>query len=340
MNITVIGTNAAGIATVCNLMQRNLAVRLYTTDEKLRKLWKDHPVTVKGTITGDFHMPLISDAKEAMDFADVVEIVAPATEYENILSEIRPHLHAGQSILFFGGFGALKMYRVTGEKEMMHLTIGEVGTYPCPADLSEDYLTLNVHVDRGTAFYAAIGESETLDCYMNEIVERVQKEDSVLETSLGDAEPLLRTMIAIDRLKKLEAGESQASLPSDDVLNRLREADEEKLKLGKSMGLALKPLYKWLGLAENHMGNRELGEALCHNAALCVLEKPKEFWLNELYENTAPGPGAVLDMAREKGIDVPATEAIVKEAFWLMNKAYKPYLKKEDMETMKVIEEM
>lgn len=254
MKITIIGAGNTAVAAACFLKTLGLSSLIYTRREERAKQWNQFPVKASGACTGSFSLESTTDLKTAVHYGDILLVCTLAADHETVISEIAPHLQAHQSILFFNGcWGALKAYRALSKRQdMPPLTIGETANMPFIAALSQDGSEILIKGIKEEIAYSAAGDDKTVSAFLHLLAPRVVKTASFASTSLSATNPVIHVTASLFNVTRIENEEDFyffGAPMTDRVISFMEHCDEERLAVGKALGIRLSPCWKCLTLS-------------------------------------------------------------------------------------------
>lgn len=339
MKITIIGAGSTAVAAACVFRNLGLSSLIYTRHEERAAQWKEIPVKASGALTGSFHLEATADLARAVSYGDILVICTLATDHETVVSEIAPHLHEEQSILFFNGcWGALKACRALAkQKDSLRLTISETANMPFIAALSKDGAEVHIKGIKEEIAYSAIGDDKIVSAFLHLLASRVTKVSSPASTSLSATNPIIHVAASLFNVTRIENKEDFyffGAPMTDKVISFMENCDRERLAVGKALGLRLSPLLEvlnsfWTDKKDN------LKDALKENISYRAVKGPSSTEFRYFTEDLPCGLGAVLDLAEMMHISCPHIRALVETTSLYFGKPYTPFLTKEDLRTLK-----
>lgn len=339
MNIAIIGDGAGSVAAACHMNALGISALLYTEDEEQCKKWRAFPVKEEGLRKASVHLNVTNNLHQAMAFATLIFMTVPPEAYVSTIEKIRPHLHAGQSILFFSGnWGALRCYRLLQrEMDSLHLTISETDSSPWDAALSEDGIELTMRPVKESIAYASIGEDESVSATLHEICKKVTKVSSPAITSLAIAGPIIHVVNSFFNLTRIDSHEK--FLFYGDAFTRrtadfMEHCDGERRAVGKALGVELFPILTMMNETRKDKAG-SLYEALIDRPAAKTLYGPENFHHEYFTKELTCNVDALLDLAEMTRTPAPYLETVVRGLYLYLNKPYRPALTVQDLRALR-----
>lgn len=339
MKITIIGAGNTAVAAACFFTTVGLPNLIYTRHADRVMQWKEFPVKASGALTESFQLESTADLKYAVSYGDILLICTLATDHETVISEIAPHLQAHQSILFFNGcWGALKACRaLSKQKDLLRLTISETANMPFIASLSKDGIEIRIKGIKEEIAYSAIGDDKMISTFLHLLAPRVTKVSSPAYTSLSATNPIIHVTTSLFNMTRIENKEDFYFFGkplTDRIISFMEHCDEERIAVGKALGLRLSPLLDtlnsfWPDKKDN------LKDALKENISYRAVKGPSSTEYRYFTEDLPCGIGSVLDLAELMHIPCPYIRTLVQTASLYLGKPYTPLLTKEDLRILK-----
>lgn len=329
MNVTVIGAGNGGLAAVADLMLRGFSVALCEHPDFASNL---EPIRTAGSIglstlpstglSGGFVRPslLTTDAAEALLEAEMVLLIAPAFAHAPLANLVSPHLREGQRVVLMpGGFGgALLFHKKLREKRAQHgIVVGETATLPYACrklDASSVWIR-GRKASFQIAAYPARDTEELLKGF-HSLYPHAQAAVNVMETALNNLNPYLHPAIMLLNAGSVDRGErtlfyhEALTASARQIIEAL---DKERLALGDTMGLSLKPAYQELLDHYQHQGahGNNVEEVAKNNPIYQWSETPTSLRSRYLTEDIPMNLVPAAQLARQLGSPCANMEAII-----------------------------
>ncbi len=320
MKIAVLGGGNGAHATAAELALGGHAVRLWRRDATgLEAVRKAGGITLvaEGKPAKATLAAVTADLAEAVDGADVIVVVTPATAHEDVARRLGSHLTEGQVVLLTPGtFGAYVMAREIGrDGGRMPLAFAETGTLPYLARLSgPSEVKAPVRAANLPAGVFPAARSKDVLTTLRQLYPTIRPCVDVLDTALTNAGPVIHPPLvllnagAIDRGRfDIHAAGTMASA------QRLIEAvDAERLASRSGWGYP-KPHYE----LATYYDERRAAEGLYGAGARAKLEasglwnETLTFEHRYVTEDAALGLSLLESAARTVSIDSPAVSGLL-----------------------------
>lgn len=251
----VIGAGLGGVALVANLGLLGYRLRLHDLDEsRLTALRRRGGVDVEGTIDGFAPLERVTtDAREAVDGADLVIVVTGSTHHAEVARGLAPLLRDGQTILLIQGGtgGALVVRRELGATGCRAaVDVAEMDNYPYALGWPEPTRMRMTITKRflQVAALPAVRIGAVLARFGRAFPQAVAA-PSLLATGLSNMNAMLHVANMVGSIGRIESGAryrfySEGYTPS--VVRLLEAADAERLAIARAHGVSVSPVREWL----------------------------------------------------------------------------------------------
>ena len=163
------------------------------------------------------------------------------------------------------------------------------------------------------------------------------KTASFASTSLSATNPVIHVTASLFNVTRIENEEDFyffGAPMTDRVISFIEHCDEERLAVGKALGIRLSPLLEVLNSFWPEKKNT-LKEALKENPSYRAVKGPSSTEYRYFTEDLPCGLGPVLDLAELMHIPCPYIRTLVQTASLYLGKPYTPLLTKEDLRILK-----
>jgi opine dehydrogenase len=227
-------------------------------------------IDLEGVVDGFGSLELATDdIGSALEGADVVMVVVPASGHRYVAEQCAPHLRSDQTVVLNPGrtFGAVEFLRVLHEAKVRSLpTIAEAQTF-IYVSRHTDFAHARIMQVKNSVPLAAIPAHKTPDVL--DVVRKAFPEfvaaTNVLETSLDNIGAIFHPTLTLLNSSRIESthGDFEYYLEgvSPSTARILEAADSERVALGTALGVHLHTAREWLYLAYASSG-RTLYEAI------------------------------------------------------------------------------
>ena len=264
MEVAILGAGNGASALACDLGLRGHNVRLWENPafsaniEYLKA--NGRFVTATGAVSGTSQLACVTtDAKEALDGADIIFIIMPSFGQESAFDYIVPHVKEGQAIFIMpGNFGSISLYSKLKENGNAHgVLIGEADTIPYAARLNKDKVC-NVFGVKGSMSMSAI-PSSNIDALREKLQSvlplRLSPLPSVMAVAMANTNMIIHCPTMVMNAGRIESGERFSFYNEGmtaSVCKVMEKMDEERLAVASAFG------YKLVTEFEDALSNYEL----------------------------------------------------------------------------------
>ncbi len=330
----VMGAGHGGTAMAAHLALKGFEVNLYNRSEE-----RLVPIRERGNIEllspglddvekGEGPIALVTtDAGEALDGADIVMVVLPATGHAFVAEVCAPHLRDGQIVVLHPG-------RTGGALEFRHIIL-EMG---CTADVLIAEAQTFIYASRATqpaqvrifsvknsVPVAAIPSYRT-----NEVVKALRVAypqfvpgDNVLKTSLNNVGVIFHPTVMVMNAGRVEDthGDFQYYLQgiTPSVAGVLEEMDRERVRLGDALGVGVMSAKNWLFIAYSAAGEN-LYEAIAANPGYSGIMAPATVSHRYILEDIPTGLMPMASLGEMLGVETPTMQAVTHLASCLVGR--------------------
>jgi opine dehydrogenase len=315
-----------------DLALRDFPVRLWNrTAERIEAIQQrggiDLAAPEAAQISGGTGSPdLVTDnVGEALDGADVVMVVVPATAHADIARRCAPHLRDGQIVMLNPGRtgGVLEFRRVLAEEDCgAEVTLAEAETFVFASRITGP-AQARIFTVKGSVGVAALPVHKTGD-----VLERVRPAypqfvpaDNVLQTGLGNVAVMFHPAVMIVNAARIEAGHGdfeyyhEGITPS--VAEYLETVDDERRAIADVLGIRVFPVHKWLYISYDAAG-RNLYEAVHANPGYKGIMAPTSLQHRYLLEDVPTSLVPMVSIGEQYGVDMSLMRSLVTVACKLM----------------------
>lgn len=323
----VCGCGTGGATLAAYLTHRGFDVNLYEYPEFAKtslEPYRDRGgIEVLGSVFNGLFKPSVmtTDVREAVEDVDIIMLVSRAAGHENFVRTLAPVLESGQVLLCWTSYWfCMRLWDFFRQKAPEDVIFSEASIYPfmtrplAPGIVYPDALKNELSV-------AAMPAKNT-----KKLVEAVKKvfpqtvpAMNVLETSIGSGNPSIHPAPALLNMALWEKTHGDISFYQDlqsPTIGKVLEAqDQEKIAIGKALGLKLDSLRDLEIKMYGHMGARgeTLHEVIRNNQAHIGYRPCKE--LDEmtvvLHEDIPYGLVPTSSIGHMLGVPTPTYDALI-----------------------------
>ncbi|MBO2518242.1 NAD/NADP octopine/nopaline dehydrogenase family protein [Limnochorda sp.] len=317
LRVAVLGAGHGGQAMAGWMAWQGHQVRLFNRSaEALMPLRSG--LTLEGVVSGHVRLQVTTHIDEALDGADLVMVVTPATAHRPLAYRMVPHLSPEQVVLLHPGRtgGALEVARILAAAGLPNV-VAEAETF-LMASRVEAPGTARIYQIKQRVRVAAVPAHQT-----RRVVELLQKihpafvpARNVLETSLQNIGAIFHPAPLL-----LNLGRVQAGLPFDHyhegitpgVAAVMEEADRERTDLAARLGVEVLSARQWLRKAYGVDG-RNLYESIQANRSYRGLKAPQTDRHRYLTEDVPTGLVPMVSLGKALGLPMAVMESLVRMA--------------------------
>lgn len=327
----VIGAGNGGLAIAGYLASCGYAVNLYNRSfDKIKELKDSREVTLQGAIQGKGFLNIVTDNIErAVEDANVIMVVVPASAHRAVAKNVAPYLKDGQIIILNPGRtgGALEFrntIRETGVKAGVTVAEAQTLLYACRR---VDGCTVNIFSVKEKVALAAIPATRT-----GKVIKIISKAfpqfvaaRNVLETSFNNIGAIFHPAPTLLNSGRIETtgGDFQYYLEgiSPTVARILEEMDRERVKVAQRLGVKAISAVKWLEQSYKAIDNSLYG-AIQKTGAYKGIKAPSTVDNRYIFEDVPAGLVPISSIGKMLGIPTPTIDSIIQLASVAQNKDY------------------
>lgn len=327
----VIGAGNGGLAIAGYLASCGYAVNLYNRSfDKIKELKDSREVTLQGAIQGKGFLNIVTDNIErAVEDANVIMVVVPASAHRAVAKNVAPYLKDGQIIILNPGRtgGALEFkntIRETGVKAGVTVAEAQTLLYACRR---VDGCTVNIFSVKEKVALAAIPATRT-----GKVIKIISKAfpqfvaaRNVLETSFNNIGAIFHPAPTLLNSGRIETtgGDFQYYLEgiSPTVARILEEMDRERVKVAQRLGVKAISAVKWLEQSYKAIDNSLYG-AIQKTGAYKGIKAPSTVDNRYIFEDVPASLVPISSIGKMLGIPTPTIDSIIQLASVAQNKDY------------------
>ena len=326
---TVIGGGNGGQAVAGHLALLGYRVRLYDISETTVEIInKERGIVLDGEIHGKGEIEFATtNLEKAIDCADIIMIIVPATAHESLAKKCAPYLKDGQIVLLHPSsiLGAVEFREVLNKENCKaKVILGESHSlvYACRSDRPGQCSILKIK-DR-----LWIGTIPSLKC--KEVVDllkgpypQTKGVDNVLITSFENTNCIIHPTVMLLCTGFVES--SNEWLFYDDGITTsisrfIEELDEERLQVAEALGIrgSILTFGQQFEMSYKSKG-RCLKEIIANTSALLKIKGPKTLNNRYLTEDVPTGLVPLASLGKHLGVHVERMETIIKLSSFLLH---------------------
>lgn len=319
----VLGAGHGGLAMAGHLALLGFRTRLWNRSrERTDNVTDRGGIELEGVIEGFGRVELATDdISDAIDGADVIMVVVPATGHRDIAKLCAPHLNRHQVIVLNPGrtFGALEFLQVLNEEEARATpTLAEAQTF-IYVSRHTDFANARIIQIKNSIPLAAIPAHKTPEVLG--IVRKAFPEfvaaTNVLETSLDNIGAIFHPALTILNASRIESthGDFEYYLEgvSPSTARIVEAADMERVALGTALGVHLHTAREWLYLAYSSAG-ATLYDAIHATPGYKGVRAPSTLTHRYILEDVPTSLVPMVSVGRMLGVKTPTLSALIHMA--------------------------
>jgi opine dehydrogenase len=334
LEVTVVGAGHGGKSMAADLAVHGYAVRLYN-----RTYENIEAIAIRGGIEITFEdgrqdvgylQCVTSDMAEAIEGAQLIMVVVPASAHRDIALACAPYLKDGQIVVLNPGRtgGTFEFRQILHEAGCTaDVTIAEAETFLF-ASRSEGPAEAHIFRRKNSLPLAALPATRTqavLDI-VQEVYPQFIAARNVLYTSLNNMGAIFHPALTLLNAGWIEAtgGDFEFYIggvtPSTSrILERL---DRERVTVATAMGIRAQTAQEWLARAYSAHGDN-LHEAIHANPGYKGITAPRTLHHRYIFEDVPYSLVPIAELGRRFGVDVLGMEAMIQLACVLHGTDYR-----------------
>lgn len=330
MNFGVIGAGNGGQCIAGYLSMHGHSVKLQDKDEEIIKLLNEKKyIRLEGKVAGEAKVDLITTSiKEVIKDTDIIMIVTTADSHYEIACEVAPYLNKNQIVILNPG-------HTGGALEFLH-TISQHGCLlpPIIAE-TQDLLFSCRATSPGVVMVTGIKQvmdiaslpSEKIDYIMNslkDIFPQFRARPNVFYTSLNNLGAMLHpvpTLLNTGRIESQQIFDYYGEGITKGIASIVEQMDEERLSIGKALGIELTSLLNWQYEAYG-VKAESVYEVLTNNTAYKGIKAPRNLDTRFLTEDVPCGLVPLANIGKLLDVEMPITQSFIEITNVLFKRDY------------------
>ena len=323
---TVIGAGHGGKTMVAHLALMGFPVTLYNrTPENVSVIKARRGIELEsyeGGPRGFGHLALVtSDMGEALEQAEVIMVVVPATAHADIARATAPHLRDGQIVVLNPGRtgGALEFVKVLKDSGCQaDVTVAEAETliYACRSDGPAQARIFRVKEAVPLAALPATHTPRVLEALASAFPLFIDG-TSVLHTGLNNMGAIFHPALTLLNAGRIEStgGEFQFYIDgvTPSVARVLEALDRERVTVAAALGIRARTGLGWLKMAYDASG-ANLYEAIHNQPGYRGIKAPPTLNHRYITEDVPMSLVPIAALGQRYGVQVRAMDSIIRQA--------------------------
>jgi opine dehydrogenase len=296
MRIAVIGAGNGGQALAGHFAMLGHKIVLYTrSTNKLKTITQNGGIKLIEAINGFGKLQKITNnLEEAIKGSELIMVTTTADVHSLIATQISPFLQSGQIVVLNPGrtFGALDFSNQLKLSNNKRIMIAEAQSliYACRSEKDGKVRIIGVKRNVLLAGYPS-KHTTTVVSVLNSIFPCFIPAENILHTSLENIGAIFHPAVVLLNAAAIERGNDfffyNDITPA--IANFLLRIDEERLNIGKALGLDLMGIEKWVSYAYPDIQGSCLFEKMRNNPAYFKILAPKSIISRLITEDVPTG---------------------------------------------------
>jgi opine dehydrogenase len=334
LKYTVIGAGNGGKAMAAHLALMGKEVTLYNRTESriedIKHLGSIRLESYEGGPHGIGQLKLAtSDMGEALEKADMVMVVVPASAHSSIAMKAAPHLHDGQVVILHPGRtgGALEFTKVLRDSNCSAaVKVAEAATF-IYASRSEGPAEARIFRIKNAVGLAALPAIDTQDILkkLHDVYPEFVDGKSVLHTGLDNMGAMFHPALTLLNSGRIESTAGDFQFYIDGVTKStarvLEVLDRERVTVASAVGVRARTALEWLHIAYNVQGDN-IFEAMQNQTGYYGIKAPKTLNHRYIYEDVPMSLVPIASLAKRYGVSVRGIESIIRLACFIHQTDY------------------
>jgi|Deesub1362A_J573_1020465.scaffolds.fasta_scaffold00052_4 opine dehydrogenase len=323
LKFAVIGAGGGGQATAAHLALMGFEVNLYNRSrERIKHIQRKKGIEVTGIINAFGELNKVTtNIKEAIEDADIIIVVVPASGHEDVAKLCAPYLKDGQLVVLTPGrtFGALEFINVVRKNgSSADIIIAEtqtiIYTSRCKEHTEVEILALKKRVPLATL---PATQTNNVVEIMKDIYPQFVPATNVLKTSLDNIGAIFHPTPTLLNAGWIETPQTnfkyyyEAITPT--VAKFLEIIDKERMDVAEALGIDALSAKDWLYEAYGVKGET-LYEALQNNDKYHTIDAPMTLQHRYIFEDVPTGLVPLASLGDMLGVPTPNIKLIIQLA--------------------------
>lgn len=316
----VLGAGHGGMAMTGHLAITGYPVTLFNrSPERIRPVQARGGIDVTGEVDGFAPVRLATcDAAEAVEQADILMVVVPATGHRDIAEMIAPHLRDGQILVLNPGRtgGALEVSRILRQRNpTVHCYLGEAQTLLYASRVTNPG-QVHIFSIKNSVPLATLPAYQVADVLpvIRKALPQFVPGDNVLKTGLDNMGAVFHPAITVLNAARIEdtLGDFQYYVEgvTPSVATVLEAVDRERVEVAGALGIRANTAREWLYLAYDAAG-KTLLDAMRSNRGYWGIKAPGTIQHRYVAEDVPTSLVPIASLGEMLNVPTPTTRAII-----------------------------
>ncbi|HET91616.1 MAG TPA: NADP transhydrogenase subunit alpha [Chloroflexi bacterium] len=322
---TIIGAGHGGKAMAADLAAKGFSVTLYNrTPERIEEIRWRGEIELEYDTGVSRLCPLAcvtSDIEEALNDADVIMVVIPASGHRSIATSCAPHLRDGQIVILNPGRtgGALAFRQILNqEKCPANVVVAETGTFIFASRSTGPAQACIFRRKNAVPLAAlpAIHTGHVLETVCDAYPQFIPV-PNVLHTSLDNMGAIFHPALTLLNAGWIERTKGDFQFYVEGVTRStahvLEVLDRERVTIAAALGMHARPALRWLKDAYSAEG-QTLYEAIQANPGYQGIQAPRNLRHRYIFEDVPFSLVPLTSLGKQFGVDTWAIDAMIRLA--------------------------
>lgn len=320
LRVAVLGAGHGGQAMAGHLGLQGCDVRIFNRGElRLQPIRQTGGIELSGIVQGFAPIAVATtDMAEAIDGAELIMVVVPATGHEFMAEAMAPHLRDGQVVILNPGRtgGALEVYNIIRQRgSAAGCLVAEAQTLIYAARCINP-AQVKIHGIKNTVPLAAIPGHRTVEALR--MVRRAYPQFvpalNVLKTSLDNIGAIFHPALTVLNAGRIESTNGNFEFYMDGITTAtarvLEEMDAERIAVAEALGFSATRARDWLYLAYDATGPT-LYDAIHNNVGYKGISAPTSLQTRYLWEDVPMSLVPMSSLGELLGVPTPTIDHII-----------------------------
>jgi opine dehydrogenase len=255
--------------------------------------------------------------REAVEGAEVIMIVTPATAHEPVARALAPALSAGQVVVLNPGRtgGALEVRQVVNEITSIPVAIAEAQTLLVASRLVGPGRCRIFSVKRSVGLAAVPYEdTQSVVAVLSPLLPQFYPASSILETSFDNMGAVFHPGVTLLNSARIESPGNEFDYYHEGVTpgvaRVIEEIDNERVLVAQRYGVKARTAQRWLEDAYGASG-RSLHDAILRNTGYSGIRAPENLDTRYIWEDVPMSLVPISEFGRIAGVPTPTIDGTI-----------------------------
>lgn len=319
--IAIISTGNGGQALAAYFAYYGAEVSLYAREQARVEMFVDNEFKLGGILEATVKINSIScNMQEVIKGAELIMVTTPAQYHLDVAREMAAYLEDNQVVVLNPGrsFGTCVFAKVLNEvNPEKHVILAEADTFifTCRCQEIAHPIIYKIKDNLRIAAHRAEDTAQVVEM-LSHYFDGVEEAGSVLETAVGNMGMIfhpLPVLMNLTRIEKKEVFRYYHEAISPLVAQVLERLDQERVLIGKTIGVRAVSAQQWLQDKYGVEGN-SLYERIQNTEAYSDVYAPTELNTRYIFEDIPTGIVPMLALGKRFNLKLPVMEGLSKWA--------------------------